>query len=92
MAVFVLFLTLPQARQRIAAGDRNPRDAVEISYDEFTDFEICAGSYTPIYKGSPLVKDPFTWACFLPDYLGKLSPLTEVTEIGAHASGLPVPR
>ncbi|KAG8895323.1 hypothetical protein FRB99_000633, partial [Tulasnella sp. 403] len=80
-----------QARQIINAG-ANGRDTVEISYDEFTDFEVCAASYTPIYKGSPLVKDPFTGACFLPDYLGKLCPLTEVTEIGAHASGLPVPR
>ena len=44
-----------QARQRIAAGDRNPRNAVEISYDEFTAFEICAASYTPIYKGSSAV-------------------------------------
>lgn len=75
----------------INAG-QNGRDTVEISYDQFTDFEICAASYTPIYKGSPLVKDPFTGACFLPDYLGKLCPLTDVTEIGAHASGLPVPR
>jgi coatomer protein complex subunit alpha (xenin) len=37
-------------RQRIAAGERNPRNAIEISYDEFTPFEICAASYTPIYK------------------------------------------
>lgn len=71
---------------------QNGRDTVEISYNDFTEFDICAASYTPIYKGSPLVKDPFTGACFLPDYLGKLSPLTEVTEIGAHASGLPIPR
>jgi coatomer protein complex subunit alpha (xenin) len=33
------------------AGDRNLRNAIEISYDEFTAFEICAASYTPIYKG-----------------------------------------
>ncbi len=32
--------------------DRNPRNAVEITYDEFTPFEICAATYTPIYKGS----------------------------------------
>ncbi|KAF9236643.1 coatomer WD associated region-domain-containing protein [Melanogaster broomeanus] len=64
-----------QARQRIAAGDRNPRNAMEISYDEFTEFDIC----------SPSVHCPFTDA-------GKLDPLTEVTEIGAGASGLPAPR
>jgi coatomer subunit alpha len=81
-----------QARQRIAAGDRNPRDAVEISYDEFTEFEICAASYTPIYKGSPSVRCPFTDATFLPEFKGTLDPLTRLTEIGAVASGLPGPR
>lgn len=78
-----------QAKQRIAAGDRNPRNAVEIQYDEFTPFEICAASYTPIYKGSPAVHCPYTDAAYLPDYKGMLDPLIELTEIGASASGLP---
>jgi coatomer protein complex subunit alpha (xenin) len=81
-----------QARQRIAAGDRNPRDAVEISYDEFTEFAICGASYTPIYKGSPAVRCPYTGASFLPEHKGKLDPLTRLTEIGATSSGLPAPR
>ncbi|KAG6377425.1 coatomer WD associated region-domain-containing protein [Boletus reticuloceps] len=81
-----------QARQRIAAGDRNPRNAVEISYDEFTEFDVCAATYTPIYKGSPSVHCPYTDATFLPEFKGKLDPLTELTEIGMTASGLPAPR
>ncbi|KAI0301648.1 coatomer subunit alpha-2 [Multifurca ochricompacta] len=80
------------ARQRIAAGDRNPRDTVDISYDEFTEFEICAASYTPIYKGSPSVRCPYTDAAFLPEFKGTLDPLTCLTEIGVVASGLPAPR
>ncbi|KAF7983484.1 hypothetical protein HWV62_21792 [Athelia sp. TMB] len=81
-----------QARQRIAAGDRNPRDAVEVTYDEHTEFEICAASYTPIYKGDPAVHCPYTDASFLPEFKGKLDPLTELTEIGVSSSGLPAPR
>ncbi|EMD35514.1 hypothetical protein CERSUDRAFT_116253 [Gelatoporia subvermispora B] len=81
-----------QARQRIAAGDRNPRNAVDITYDEFTEFEICAASFTPIYKGSPTVRCPYTNAAFLPEFNGKLEPLTQLTEIGAPSSGLPAPR
>jgi len=81
-----------QARQRIAAGDRNPRNAVEIDYDEFTEFEICAASYTPIYKGSPAVHCPYTDTAYLPTYKGKLDPLMQLTEIGASSSGLPAPR
>ncbi|KAL1757481.1 coatomer WD associated region-domain-containing protein [Schizophyllum commune] len=80
-----------QARQKIAAGDRNPRNAVEVTYDEFTSFEICAASYTPIYKGTAAVHCPYTDAAYLPQYKGQLDPLTELTEIGATATGLPAP-
>lgn len=85
-------LTWQQARQRIAAGDRNPRNAVEISYDEFTEFEVCAASYTPIYKGSPTVRCSYTDAAYLPQYKGHLDALVQLTEIGAPSSGLPAPR
>lgn len=81
-----------QARQRIAAGDRNPRNAVEIDYDEFTEFDICAASFTPIYKGSLSVSCPYTGASYLPEYKGKLDGLLELTEIGVASSGLPAPR
>ncbi|KAJ3516748.1 hypothetical protein NLJ89_g923 [Agrocybe chaxingu] len=78
-----------QARQRIAAGDRNPRNTVEIQYDEFTPFEICAATYTPIYKGSPSVHCPYTDAAYLPEFKGTLDPLIQLVEIGASVSGLP---
>ena len=81
-----------QARQRIAAGDRNPRNAVEIDYDEFTEFEVCAGSFTPIYKGSPAIRCPYTDAAYLPKFKGQLDPLIELTEIGTSSAGLPAPR
>ena len=75
----------------MAAGDRNPRNAIEIAYDEFTDFEICGASFTPIYKGSPSVRCPYTDAAYHPEYKGTLDPLTELTEIGLGSSGLPAP-
>ncbi|TFK26152.1 coatomer subunit alpha-2 [Coprinopsis marcescibilis] len=78
-----------QARQRIAAGDRNPRNSVDIDYDEFTPFEICAITYTPIYRGSPVVHCPYTNAAYQPQFNGKLDPLSDLTEIGASAAGLP---
>ena len=86
------FCVLLKARQRIAAGDRNPRNAVEIDYDEFTEFEVCAATFTPIYKGSPSVTCPYTGAAYLPEFKGKLDALLEIAEIGAAASGLPAAR
>ncbi|KZT60918.1 Coatomer, alpha subunit [Calocera cornea HHB12733] len=79
---------LASARSVVTAGDRNSRDAVDFSYDQFTEFSICAASYTPIYKGSPSVSDPYTGARYLPQYKGQLDPLLQLTQIGAPASGL----
>ena len=65
---------------------------MEIDYDEFTEFEVCAASFTPIYKGSPAVRCPYTDAAYLPQFKGQLDPLTELAEIGASSAGLPAPR
>ncbi|KAF8586601.1 coatomer subunit alpha-2 [Ramaria rubella] len=83
---------IAKARQVLAAGERNPRNALEISYDEFTEFEICGATFTPIYKGSPSVQCPYTGAFFLPEFKENLDPLTRLTQIGAPSSGLPAPR
>ncbi|KAF7316415.1 Coatomer subunit alpha [Mycena indigotica] len=79
------------ARQRIAAGERNPRNAVELSFDPYTPFEICGATFTPVYKGSPAAYCPYTNQAYLPEFKGKLDPLTQLSEIGAAASGLPAP-
>ena len=68
------------------------RDLVEILYDGFTEFEICAASYTPVYKVPLSARCPYTDAAFLPRWARSLDPLTRLTEIGAVSSGLPAPR
>ncbi|EJD51205.1 coatomer subunit alpha-2 [Auricularia subglabra TFB-10046 SS5] len=81
-----------KARQVVAAGQRNPRNAVEIAYDETADFEICAATYSPIYKGQPVVHCPYTGAAYVPECKGQLDPLSQLAEIGAPCAGLPAPR
>ena len=77
-----------QARQRIAAGDRNPRNAVEIDFDEFTDFEICAASFTPIYAGEQSESCPFDGTKYHTKYKGTVCKVCEVCAVGAPGSGL----
>ncbi|KAL5359749.1 coatomer WD associated region-domain-containing protein [Aspergillus floccosus] len=79
---------LDQARKIKAQCERNPQDKVEIEFDQFAEFDICAASYTPIYTGSPSVSDPFTGAKYHEQYKGTVCRISEVTEIGAPASGL----
>jgi coatomer protein complex subunit alpha (xenin) len=84
-------LTGKQAKQRIAAAERNPRNAVEVAYDDSREFEICAATYTPIYKGTPAARCPYTDAAYQTRFEGKLDSLMNLTVIGAPAAGLPAP-
>ncbi|KAL4921809.1 coatomer WD associated region-domain-containing protein [Aspergillus aurantiobrunneus] len=79
---------LDQAKKIKAQCERNPQDKIEIEFDQFAEFDICAASYTPIYGGSPSVSDPFTGAKYHEQYKGSVDRISEVTEIGAPASGL----
>jgi coatomer protein complex subunit alpha (xenin) len=74
----------------VALAQRNTRDTVEIDYDHFSPFTVCAASFTPIYKGSPSVSDPFTGALYKPDYKGQICRVSGVTEIGAPGTGFRV--
>ncbi|ORY32134.1 coatomer WD associated region-domain-containing protein [Naematelia encephala] len=77
-----------QARAVLAQGDRNPRDAVEITYDHFTSFDICAASLSPIYSGSPSVTAAYTGAKYLPEYKNSVCVVDGITQVGLPASGL----
>ncbi|OOF96719.1 hypothetical protein ASPCADRAFT_206896 [Aspergillus carbonarius ITEM 5010] len=79
---------LEQARKIKAQCERSPQDKIDIEFDQFAEFDICAASYTPIYSGSPSVSDPFTGAKYHEQYKGTVCRISEVTEIGAPASGL----
>ncbi|KAL4810119.1 coatomer WD associated region-domain-containing protein [Aspergillus unguis] len=79
---------LDQAKKIKAQCERNPQDKIEIEFDQFAEFDICAASHTPIYGGSPSVSDPFTGAKYHEQYKGSVDRISEVTEIGAPASGL----
>ncbi|KAJ6114672.1 coatomer subunit alpha [Penicillium sp. IBT 16267x] len=79
---------LDQARRIKAQCERNPSDAIDIEFDQFAEFDICAASFTPIFSGSPCVTDLFSGAKYHEQYKGSVCRISEVTEIGAPASGL----
>ncbi len=64
------------------------QDAVDIEYDQFAEFDICAASYTPIYYGSPSVACLFDGSKYHSKYKGTVCRVCEVAEIGAPGSGL----
>ncbi|KNG45030.1 Coatomer, alpha subunit [Stemphylium lycopersici] len=69
-------------------AERNPSDAIEIDFDQFADFDICAASYTPIYAGQPSVTSPYSGAKYHARYKGTVCRIDGISQIGAPASGL----
>ncbi|KAI0023934.1 Coatomer, alpha subunit [Xylariomycetidae sp. FL0641] len=79
---------LENARRTKAQCERNPHDAVDIEYDQFAEFDICAGSYTPIYSGTAFEECAFDGAKYHTQYKGTVCTVCEVCEVGKHGSGL----
>ncbi|KAF1809077.1 Coatomer, alpha subunit [Eremomyces bilateralis CBS 781.70] len=76
------------ARKIKAICERNPNDTLEIEFDQFAEFDVCAASYTPIYNGSPSVACPYDGSKYHQKYKGTVCKVCEVAQIGAPASGL----
>ncbi|KAH7625872.1 coatomer WD associated region-domain-containing protein [Sordaria sp. MPI-SDFR-AT-0083] len=76
------------AKKTKAQCERNPHDAVEIEFDQFAEFEICAASFTPIYSGTPYEECAFDGAKYHTKYKGTVCTVCEVCEVGKHGSGL----
>lgn len=77
-----------QAKRIKTIAERNPSDVIEIDFDQFADFDICAASYTPIYSGMPSVTSPYSGAKYHARYKGTVCRIDGITQIGAPASGL----
>ncbi|KAF2213671.1 hypothetical protein CERZMDRAFT_38786 [Cercospora zeae-maydis SCOH1-5] len=76
------------ARKLKAVAERSPTDAIEIEYDTYAEFEICAASYTPIYAGEASASCPFDGTKYHTKYKGTVCKVCEVSAIGAPSSGL----
>ncbi len=76
---------LPQAKKIKAQAERNPNDAIEMEFDQFAEFDICAASFTPIYSGTALEQCAFDGSKYHAKYKGTVC---RVCEVGKHGSGL----
>lgn len=77
-----------QAKKVKTIAERNPTDIVDIDFDSFADFDVCAASYTPIYSGTPAVACPYDGSKYHSKYKGTVCKICEVCQIGAPASGI----
>lgn len=77
-----------QAKKIKAQAERSPQDKIDIEFDQYSDFEVCAASYTPIYSNSSSVACPYDGSKYQTQFKGQVCRICEVCEIGAPAGGL----
>lgn len=79
-----------QAKQVLQACERTPTDEVELNYDSRNPFVVCAGTFTPIYRGTTSVACPCCAAKFVQAETGTTCPVCLLGKVGAEAGGLVV--
>lgn len=79
-----------QARKIQAKSENIATDAISIDFDPFTEWEICAGDFVPIYKGEEIVREKMLGVGYGKSWKGKICKVTLVSEIGGIGSGLPL--
>ena len=82
------YLSFPpwQARTMKARCERNPFDKHPIDFDQSAEFDICAASYTPVYKGTSSSSCSYDGSMYHAQYKGQVCRICEVVEIGKQAS------
>jgi len=81
-----------QTRKILQACDKNPTDEHALQYDEHNPFDICAASFTPIYKGAEAESAPLSGAKYLPKFKGEVCRIDQVSQIGKSTAGLKIRR
>jgi coatomer protein complex subunit alpha (xenin) len=71
-----------------ALCERNPNDEVDIEFDQFAEFDICAASFTPIYSGTSHESCAYCNARYHSKYKGSVCRICQVCQIGKNGSGL----
>lgn len=86
-----IITTGPRAEQARKIKDRAQmvtHDVIEIDFDPYASFDICASTFVPLYKDSPKSIDPLTGAIYHISEKGQLDKIALLSKIGAPASGL----
>lgn len=68
--------------------EKNTVNAIDLDYDQYNQFVVCAASHTPIYQGSPSVQCPFCHASYRLEYKDSLCLVCQISKVGVNASGM----
>ncbi len=77
-----------QAKNVLAKSQKEARNAHKIDYDEAVGFQLCAKSLTPIYRGTPSVRSPYSGAAYHERFKHEVCVIDGIAEIGTETLGL----
>jgi coatomer subunit alpha len=69
-------------------SEAQARNSHVIDYDESSGAALCAASLTPIPKGAPSVRSPYSGAAYHPQYKGSLCVIDGLAQVGVETLGL----
>lgn len=72
----------------LQASEGQARNAHAIAYDEASGAALCAASLTPIPKGAPMSRSPFSGAAYHPTYKGSVCVIDGMAQVGVETLGL----
>lgn len=79
-----------QCRKMMSACEQQPTDEHDLEYDEYNPFDICAITYTPIYRGKQHIKCSLCNAAYNSKFNGKNCVICKVAQVGKTVSGLKI--
>lgn len=79
-----------KARKIKSASDKTPRDEITLVYDEYSPFDLCAASLTPLYQGSENLLCPFCHAAYQTSHRNSLCVVCQLSLVGSSGTGLRV--
>ncbi|KAL1232850.1 Coatomer subunit alpha [Trichinella spiralis] len=79
-----------QMNQILTFCEKSLTDQHPMEYDALNPFEICAGTYRPIYRGKAMAKCPFCGASYVPNLAGSVCKICRVAEIGRDCLGMTI--
>ncbi|MGH0170399.1 UNVERIFIED_CONTAM: hypothetical protein FKN15_058845 [Acipenser sinensis] len=81
-----------QTRKILAACEKSQLDAHQLNYNGQNPFDICAASYTPLYRGKAVERCPLSGACYAPEFKGQVCRVTQKQQQQVKASRQRPPR
>ena len=67
--------------------ERVSTNAIQLDYDQYNPFVVCALSFTPIYQGTPCLVCPYCQASFKQEFVEAFCPICEISKVGGRGNG-----